>query len=262
LKLSIITINLNNADGLKTTIESVVKQTYKEIEYIIVDGASTDGSIEVIKKFGEKIAYWVSEGDNGVYEAMNKGIKKASGEYCVFLNSGDYLVNNSVVELLLQDTNHESIIYSNLLKVFPNGKKLVDTNNTGKPFTMLNFFSGTINHSGTLIKRELFEKYGLYDETLKIVSDWKFFLEVVSVHNESVCYKNIVSTVFNMDGISNTHRQLEKAEREKVLKEILPVSIYLDYEKHSTEIKKLQRINRYPWAKFIQIREIKSQTKT
>ncbi len=89
MKLSIITINKNNAYGLRKTIQSVINQTYSNIEYIIIDGASTDGSIDVIKKFEDKIDWWASEPDTGIYNAMNKGIKIATGDYCQFLNSGD-----------------------------------------------------------------------------------------------------------------------------------------------------------------------------
>ena len=89
MKLSVITINFNNRDGLRKTIESVVNQTYNDFEYIIIDGGSTDGSVDVIKEYADRIDYWVSEPDKGIYNAMNKGIDVAKGEYCIFMNSGD-----------------------------------------------------------------------------------------------------------------------------------------------------------------------------
>lgn len=100
MKISIITINFNNKDGIEKTISSVVAQTYKDIQYIIIDGDSTDGSVEVIKKYHEDIDYWISEPDKGIYDAMNKGILKATGDYVLFLNSGDYL---SIEELLTNE---------------------------------------------------------------------------------------------------------------------------------------------------------------
>ena len=109
-KLSIITINLNNAQGLEKTIKSVVSQTYSDYEYIIIDGASTDGSVDVIQEYRNKITYWVSEPDTGIYNAMNKGILKATGEYCQFLNSGDILVDNNVTERMLSDMPDCSIL--------------------------------------------------------------------------------------------------------------------------------------------------------
>ncbi|MDR2910496.1 MAG: glycosyltransferase [Bacteroidales bacterium] len=95
MKLSIITINLNNVAGLQKTIESVVKQTFTDYEYIVIDGGSTDGSADIIKQHANKITYWVSEPDKGIYNAMNKGIRVAKGEYCLFLNSGDWLINSN-----------------------------------------------------------------------------------------------------------------------------------------------------------------------
>ena len=98
MKLSIITINLNNADGLYRTINSVINQTYKNIEYIIIDGGSSDNSCDVIKKFEEHLTYWISENDNGIYEAMNKGIIKSTGDYIYILNSGDILYSNNTIK--------------------------------------------------------------------------------------------------------------------------------------------------------------------
>ena len=110
-KLSIITINLNNAAGLRKTIESVVNQTFTDYEYLIIDGGSTDGSVEVIKEFADKITYWVSEPDKGIYNAMNKGILKARGEYLQFLNSGDWLVDNEVLFRVFSLNHFEDILY-------------------------------------------------------------------------------------------------------------------------------------------------------
>jgi acetyltransferase-like isoleucine patch superfamily enzyme len=123
MKLSIITINRNNAAGLRKTIESVVSQTYTDFEYIIIDGASTDDSVNIIKEYaeatlpcgeglGERL-YWVSEPDKGIYNAMNKGILKANGEYCLFLNSGDWLYDNDVLNDVFSISPTEDIVYGN-----------------------------------------------------------------------------------------------------------------------------------------------------
>ena len=97
-KLSIITVNLNKAKGLQKTIESVIFQTFTDYEYIIIDGGSTDGSKQIIEQYADKITYWVSEPDSGIYNGMNKGIKVAKGEYCLFLNSEDYLLSNEILQ--------------------------------------------------------------------------------------------------------------------------------------------------------------------
>ena len=114
--LSIITINYNNADGLKKTLQSVASQTCQDYEHIIIDGGSTDGSVDVIKEFLKNdayalhVAYWHSKKDKGIYDAMNTGIPHANGKYCLFLNSGDYLADNDVLQRLVE-YNFLKILY-------------------------------------------------------------------------------------------------------------------------------------------------------
>lgn len=243
-KLSIITVNLNDAAGLQRTIESVINQTYTDIEYIIIDGGSTDDSIEIIKEYADKITYWVSEPDKGIYHAMNKGILQAKGEYCQFINSGDYLVSDDITERMLTDMPDCNILYCDMRKEL-NGErvKVIPEKNITK-ITLLDLFIGTINHSSTYIKRSLFEKYGLYDESLKIVADWKFFLVTVGLNDESIVLRKDVVTVFDISGISNTHRQLDLEERRKVLKDLLPQTILLDYEKFAKDTRLIKRLKR------------------
>jgi glycosyltransferase involved in cell wall biosynthesis len=244
IKLSIITVNLNNASGLRKTIESVVFQTSHDFEYIVIDGASTDGSLEVIKSYDSKINYWISETDNGIYNAMNKGILAAKGDYCQFLNSGDWLASNDVIAKMLAAASGCSIYYGNMLKQLVKGGIYRDTCGQGK-LTMLSFYRGTLNHSSAFIKRSLFYKYGLYDESLRIVSDWKWYLIAVGLNNETVKYINLDVTCFVMNGISNTQHLLEKMERRKVLNELLPNNILADYDEHWQNISQSSRLNNY-----------------
>ena len=250
MKLSIITINLNNASGLRKTIESVVSQSSRDFEYIVIDGGSIDGSIEVIKEFETRITYWISEPDNGIYHAMNKGIRAAQGEYCQFLNSGDWLYASDVIEKMINTLPDCSIYYGNMLKQMPDGTVFCDKSGQGL-ITMFTFYRGSLNHSPALIKRNLFEKYGLYDENLKIVSDWKWYLEVVGINNEPVKYINFNVTCFNMNGISNTNNELDRKERRMVLQEMLPATILSDYDKYWREIESTVRINRYWLSRYI-----------
>ncbi len=243
MRLSIITINFNNAVELNKTIESVIKQTATDFEYIVIDGGSTDGSKEIIQKYQDKITYWISEPDKGIYNAMNKGILAAKGEYLQFLNSGDFLANNEVTTLMLNKLGEESVLYGNMIKVWPSGRIFKNTSiNTN---SMLPFYIGSLNHSPSYILKSLFTKYGLYDESLKIVSDWKFFLDSVALGNEPVKYVDIDVTIFDMTGISSTNSVLDKAERRKVLEEKLPKSILLDYDNHWREIEMVQRLKRH-----------------
>jgi len=256
LKLSIITINLNNATGLFKTIESVFQQTATDFELIVVDGGSTDGSIEVIRVFEQKqsnsskpdfIDYlsWMSEPDTGIYNAMNKGILLAKGEYIQFLNSGDGLATKEVtMEMMNLIPEGCTIFYGNMLKQLPD-KKIRDSGFAGRMPTMLDFYIGTLNHSASYIRKSLFDRYGLYDESLKIVADWKWFLNVIALNNIVPVYKDIDVSVFDMTGISSINSEMDKEERRKVLSELLPSSVLADYDCWASSIDQIKRINRY-----------------
>ncbi len=253
MKLSIITINRNNASGLEKTMRSVAIQTFREFEYIVIDGASIDGSVEIIKKLDVEIAHlsWISEPDRGIYNAMNKGINMASGEYLEFLNSGDCLKSEDVVERMisvLEKENNPAILYGNMLKAMPDGSIRRSTGFVGKRITMMGMYTGTLNHSPAYIKRDLFKKYGLYDEALKIVSDWKWYLEVIILHDVQPIYTDIDVTLFDMTGISETNKELLKAERRKVLDDLFPKALLADYERYSFPMEQFNRLQRHPWA--------------
>ena len=250
IKLSIITINYNNLEGLKITIESVLSQSSKEFEYIIVDGGSNDGSAEFISKCADderiiKIK-WVSEKDKGIYNAMNKGIRMAEGEYLQFLNSGDYLVGKEVTDKMLATMPVNcNILYGNMLKQLPKGL-FRDKGFSGRKPTFVDFYFGTLNHSSAYIKKSLFDQYGFYDENLKIVSDWKWYLNVIILANASIDYTNIDVSKFDMNGISSVNNALERTERQIVLKEILPENIFADYLQYGSGILAYQRFNKFP----------------
>lgn len=252
--LSIITINRNNALGLKKTMQSVLSQTVKDIQYVVVDGASTDGSIEVIQKcaesFGDKLK-WISEPDKGIYNAMNKGIKMASGKYVQFLNSGDCLASDDVTDRMiveLKRNDYPSILYGNMLKDMPDGKVLRDRCFAGTDISFLGFYTGTLNHSPAYIRKDLFDKYGLYDENLRIVSDWKWYLQAIILGEEKPVYTDIDVTLFDMNGISETNKELDKAERKKVLGELIPHTILSDYDSWAFPITQIKRLKRHPWS--------------
>lgn len=254
MKLSIVTINRNNADGLEKTMLSVASQTSKDFEYIVVDGASTDGSVEVIKKleaeFGERLK-WVSEPDSGIYNAMNKGMRMASGEYFQILNSADCLASEDVIERMLsalEKAGNPSILYGNMIKCFPDGHNKVDKSFAGAEITMLGMYTGTLNHDPAYIRRDMFEKYGYYDESLKIVSDWKWYLQAIILGEEKPQYVDINVTLFDMSGISETNKELDKTERRQVLEHMFPKAILTDYEKYVFPIEQMERLQRHTWA--------------
>lgn len=257
MTLSIITINRNNAAGLEKTMQSVVSQTCRDFEYIVVDGASTDSSAEIIRRMEGSIngIKWISEPDKGIYSAMNKGVGMATGEYVQFLNSGDCLTRNDVTERMLKALEKKgcpSILYGNMLKDMPNGSILKDRCFAGQDITFLGLYTGTLNHSPAYIRKDLFARYGLYDESLKIVSDWKWYLQAIILGEEEPVYTDIDVTLFDMHGISETNKALDKAERKQVLGELIPSTILADYDQWAFPIEQMKRLRRHPWAyKFV-----------
>ena len=378
MKLSIITINYNDAIGLKKTLDSVAAQTYPNIEHIIVDGGSTDGSVEVVKAYASATActasgcgikdavtaadaavnsqpangaqlceatqpangtlpahnahhqiLWISEKDNGIYNAMNKGIEIALGrrivnsfnrselvedknkgiivgssDYIQILNSGDILAAPDVTERMvaalenlttvnnvsdLQCSNSETIysenserstvsitsdlqnwcpiFYGNMIKEWPNGKRvndkcLGDSKSKKKDacvrkveWTMYDFIRGTINHDPTYIRRDIYEKYGLYDDTLKIVSDWKWFVQSVVIGGEDVYYVPIDVTIFDMTGISETNLKAREDERRQELDKMFPKAIMSDYYSYHFPLAQYKRLKKHNVWKLVYIFE-------
>ena len=247
MKLTIITINYNNASGLRKTMESVLAQTSREFEYIVIDGASTDGSVEFIQTFklsSFQTLNYISEPDKGIYNAMNKGIKMAKGEYVHFLNSGDWLVDEKVVADMSNELPDCDIFVGNVIQVRQDGKKRYCKNN--KKVSLLTFYRGTIQHTSAYIRRSLFDKYGLYDESLKIVSDWKWYLQVAGLHKADVHFTDRYVTYFDMTGISSTQLHVDRAERRKVLEELIPEPILADYDTHHFDIDQMERLKKHP----------------
>lgn len=253
MRLSIITINRNNAAGLEKTLQSVALQTFKEFEYIIIDGASTDGSVEVVKLHESEFAHlkWVSEPDTGIYNAMNKGIRMASGDYIQILNSADCLAAEDVTERMLvalEKACNPSILYGNMVKCFPDGHRMVDKSFSGLEITMLGMFTGTLNHDPAYIRRDLFVKYGFYDESLKIVSDWKWYLQAIILGSEKPQYVDLDVTLFDMTGISESNKELDRIERKQVLTQLFPEAVLKDYEQYAFPIEQIRRLQRHPWS--------------
>lgn len=328
LKLSIITINYNDAKGLKKTLDSVASQTYPNIEHIIVDGNSTDGSVEVIREYESTLTSslspfasrlkWLSEPDKGIYNAMNKGIEIALGrrvvsenhtsefysndfqhstfdiqqksDYIQILNSGDILAAPDVTERMMaalaaqcaeikgeslkikgektSETvtsasrlsplasslqNCPPILYGNMIKVNAQGKVVGESGYT--EYSLRQFYRSTLNHDCAYIRKDLFEEYGLYDENLKIVSDWKWYLQAIGLGRVKPEYVNIDVTIFDDGGISETQLDKRAAERRQVLEEQLPPAVLWDYDTHAFEMEQMNRLRRwklYPLVYFME----------
>lgn len=228
MKYSIITINYNNKDGLKKTIQSVLGQTYHDYEFIIIDGGSTDGSVEVIKQNADHIDYWVSEPDGGRYPAMNKGIKQAKGDYLNFMNSGDTFHSSTVLEDISKMNLTEDIITGG---IYDSEK---DVSHIIKPqeVTLLTMFKNTFNHQATFIKKELFDKR-LYDEDYVIQSDAKFNYQSIIYDNCSIRIIDYIVANYDFNGISSNLALVDK-EWDLLLTELFPKRILQDYKKMFT----------------------------
>lgn len=223
MKLSIITINYNNVAGLEKTIRSVISQTFTDYEYIVIDGGSTDGSVDVIKKYGDNIDFWVSEPDKGIYNAMNKGIGHAHGEYLNFMNSGDCFYKPTVLEEATPMLT-EDIVAGEVINDETGAKK---TPFHKEELSLLKFFYDTLPHQGVFIKHQLNEKWK-YDETLNITADRKFFIQALIFQNCS--YRDIGITVckYEPGGISDTSSAIMD-EIHLVFRQLVPPRILRDY---------------------------------
>lgn len=331
MKLSIITINYNNAEGLRKTLASVASQTYPHIEHIIVDGGSTDGSVEILRAYPQPLpecrgeitegkfptqnpahkVIWVSEKDKGIYNAMNKGLEIALGrrivnedhtsspiannqlpiaqtDYIQILNSGDILAAHDVTERMMAALeaqqvkgerlkakgmenskaddpssrlsplasrleNSPAIFYGNMIKVNAAGEVVGRSGYT--EYSLRQFYSSTLNHDCAYIRKDLFEEYGLYDENLKIVSDWKWYLQAIGLGRVKPEYVDIDVTIFDDGGISETNLALRNKERRQVLEELLPPAVLWDYDTHAFEMEQMNRLRRwklYPLVYFME----------
>jgi glycosyltransferase involved in cell wall biosynthesis len=199
-KVSIVTVVRNDRAGLEKTFQSVFMQSYKAIEYLVIDGKSTDGTVNIIESYREKLQYWVSEADTGIYNAMNKGILKATGDYVLFLNAGDYFKSADVIETLVMKTDNKEIVYGDIIYKSVTAEKMEVFPET-LDFTF--FADNSLPHPCTLIQRSLFDRLGLYDEKIRICADWAFFLNAIARHNVSYKHVQIPVTVFLKGGISS-----------------------------------------------------------
>ena len=230
--LSIITINYNNLSGLQKTIDSVLSQSFEDYEWIVIDGGSTDGSKKMLDNYQEHFAYWCSEPDKGIYNAINKGLTHATGEYVQFLNSGDWLYDRTSLETVFAqiDGNYD-IYYGDMIQVNNDGKEnpIIYPNELGFLFFPYN----NICHQATFYKRSLFDN-NLYDESFSIVSDWAMNLKLLF---EGRTFKHINQYIvfYDNQGRSSAADQKHHIERTAAFNKYVPQQIKIDlaiYEKN------------------------------
>jgi glycosyltransferase involved in cell wall biosynthesis len=198
--LSIITVNKDDRDGLARTLESVASQTFTDRELVVVDGASADGSVDLLRSSGRVVTAWVSEPDGGIYDAQNKGIARASGTYCLFLNAGDRLASPDALARVFAAAPAEDVVYGDVLVEEEGVRRLVRTPDAVTvPFLMRT----TLPHQATLVRRALFARVGPYDPSFRIVADYEFFLRAIVVHGASTRRVPVPLAVQVMGGVSS-----------------------------------------------------------
>ena len=213
MKLSIITINYNNIEGLKRTINSVISQTWHDFEWIIIDGGSTDGSKELIEQNQQYLSYWCSEHDKGIYNAMNKGITQVSGEFINFMNAGDSYASQNTLSEVFSNDHQEDVIYGDWIYVYDTHEELMSfpINNLYTEFLRRN-----ICHQAMFIKSSLLKQKG-YDETISIFADYARNVELAH-SGASFKYLPFAICRCSMPGLSNIEETVEirKQDRKRI----------------------------------------------
>jgi glycosyltransferase involved in cell wall biosynthesis len=228
MKLSIITINYNNQTGLKRTIDSVISQSFSDFEWIIIDGGSGDGSRKLLEQHSDRIDYWVSEPDKGIYNAMNKGIKQAKGDWFLFLNSGDWFFDNDVLTKVFDSPHDADIIYGDAMYYWSDtrGTQLVQKPDS---LSLYYFYTDTLCHQATFYKSEIFKTHQ-YNENFRICSDWALYIQLLT-EGYKFLHLPICITHFPQDGISTHLNESHLAERKRVIEEYIPSYIIPDLER-------------------------------
>jgi len=207
LKVSIVTITYNSEKTIEETIESVLSQSYKNIEYIVVDGNSSDSTVEIVNQYRDKISRFISEPDNGIYDAMNKGLKLATGDIIAILNSDDVYFNNKVIEEVIERFQELKVdaLYGDLYYVEENDLSKVSRHWKSSPFKLGSFRKGWHPaHPTFFVKRYIYIKYGYFDTSMKVSADFELMLRLLEKHSISSSYFPKVLVKMRLGGESNS----------------------------------------------------------
>jgi glycosyltransferase involved in cell wall biosynthesis len=226
MKVSIVTICLNESSKIERTVKSVIEQDYDDIEYILIDGDSKDGTLEIINKYKSKIDVFVSEPDEGIFYAQNKGISLATGDYVIILNAGDYFFKTDSVSIMINNSDEKDFVYGDI--VFEPENRHLYRKKSPKKITYLNMFVESIPHPATMYKRTLFKKTGLYDTNYKLSADYDFLLNCIFVKRCSYKYISYPVSVFNLEGVSSNQKnqKLFRYERIIIQKKYFPKIVF------------------------------------
>jgi glycosyltransferase involved in cell wall biosynthesis len=224
--ISIITSTFNCADSLESTIKSVIVHLSQEIEYLIIDGGSTDGTVDIIKKYNDSVAYWISEKDEGIYDAWNKGLMKSRGQFVAFLGSGDSLCLNYSNLYLNKILINENIDFVSSKMIIRDKKNTI----YGFPWEWGNFkFTMNVVHPGSIHNKKLYSRYGVYDNKYRIAGDYEFLLRIGD--NLTTDFIDEQTVVFGLDGISSNNKlQLAREVRNAKIKNSVNSLILINIE--------------------------------
>lgn len=244
MKLSIITVNKNNCKGLQKTIDSILAQTWRDYEWIVIDGGSTDGSKELLEKYKDHFTYWCSEPDCGVYTAMNKGLAHAQGEWVNFMNSGDRFADSKTLDLVFSQSYEEDIIYGYMMRKSLDGKPQ-NPSFMKKKIYWENFYFSTIPHQSSFIRGKLFDKIGGYDESYSRVADRKWFFQAIVLNGYKTRFIPVPLSIYECGGISEDEFYQEELlrMRKELFTEYIPIEDY-------RHIRDIHLIHEHSWSRF------------
>ncbi len=209
---TIITVCLNIASTIRRTCESIVNQTFQDFQWIVVDGASTDGTLDILKEYSSRINILISEPDKGIYNAMNKGIKLATGEYINFMNGGDEFYNNAVLQKVVDTEPTADVIYGDIMV---NTGKTLYLHRNQRLLCPKSLYKQTISHPASFVKRSIMLRYR-FDESFKIAADYDFFTKIYFRKKYTFKRLDITIAIFYLDGISSTNIIVTQQENTKI----------------------------------------------
>jgi glycosyltransferase len=206
MKVTVITVCRNAAAHIDETIRSVVMQDHADIEHIVIDGASTDGTQERVQRYAECIAIFVSEKDDGVYDAMNKGLRLATGEVVAFVNAGDMIATRDTVSRMVKAFSHggPDAVYGDVLMVDPDDIRKVKRFWKGGAYHRENFRKGWMPpHPGTYFRKSAYDRFGLFNTELEVGADYELMFRMLYRHRLPARYIPHVAVRFRLGGMSN-----------------------------------------------------------
>ncbi len=222
MKISIITVVYNNDKTIEDAIKSVLSQSYSNIDYVIIDGGSSDKTVTIINEYKEQLGYFISEKDKGIYDAMNKGIYAAKGDVIGILNSDDLYQDTNVIETVMNQFNQNpsiDVVYGDLVYVKSDNVNKVVRNWKSNSYYNRFFENGNVPpHPSLFVKKSVYEKAGLFNLDFKLAADYEFMLRIFKKHNFNSKYINRVIVKMRLGGATNQSFSNIKKQNIEILK--------------------------------------------